>query len=482
MKIPLDQEVKDIMSKIELDTSITSILIRNQSIYSLCRFYLESFIRENLQLTEENQGHKDNGKRKSEKLYYRITRAFVNRVVYFYPRMNKVIAKKKYRKQFDSIVNIEENDILIVATSGAHNSKFESSEFEEFVEYLKSVGKKIYFVQPNYNLKVVRNQKFDKYFLVDIFKDYKLSAKEHKAIKLFVNQLSLFGPGCENMEVNLISNIVSVQLSQSEQLDKIIKKVKPNFVFSKSLYSESWVVLACRINNVKSIEIQHGVFLQNNVYYCPLNELIRKKLLLPDYIGCLGKIWIDILRKQSLLWDDSNSFVYGNKNASAGKPLKDKRTQNLKVLIAFQPSQNKALSIYEVILRLFHEIESRGLKNFEFVLRFHPMETNKDIFKLKENNFLNVRISDSKRTSIYEELKSVDVLITGTSMTIYEALHSGIKVISFEPFRKLTIEKDIVFVNNEFELLKELENHSVNISKEEYLSELNFDFIEKLIA
>ena len=67
-------------------------------------------------------------------------------------------------------------------------------------------------------------------------------------------------------------------------------------------------------------------------------------------------------------------------------------------------------------------------------------------------------------------------------MCIYEALYLGVKVISFERFRKLTIEKDVVFVKNEVELLKELETPSNYMKHNEYLSDLNFDFIKKLIA
>ncbi len=482
MKTPLDEEVKEIFFKIESDVSITSIQIRGWSVYSLCRFYLESLIRKNLYLPSENKDDQKKYKRKTEKLYNRITRVLVNRAVNFYPRMNTAIAKRLFKKQFDPIVNVEENDTLIVATSGVHDSKFQSSEFEELVDYLKSVGKKIYFVQPNYNLKLVRNQRFDKYFSIDIYKGYELSPEEKKSVQLFVKRLSLCGHGCEAVNVNVLMNIVSVQLSQAAQLDKIIKKVKPKFIFSKALYSEGWVVLASRVNNAKSIEIQHGVFLPDNIYYYPLNEMNREKLLLPDYIGCLGKAWLDILRLQSAFWNDSNSFVYGDKNALTLKPKNDKKKQKLKVLIAFQPINNKILSIHEDIMALLHEIEIKGLKNFDFTLRFHPMEMNKNIFKERESKLLNITISDSKRTSIYEELKNTDILITGTSMSIYQALNLGVKVISFERFRKLTIEKDVVFVNNELELLKELETPLMAIPNKEYLSDLNFDFVKKLIA
>ena len=483
MKIPLDEEVKEILFRIESDSSVTSILVRERPIYSLCRFYLESIIRENVNFTNENLYHQNNTKRKTKKLHTRIIKALINRIVYFYPRMNTAIAKKAYKRQFDSIETVEENDILIVGTSGLHDSNFQSSEFEELVNYFKSIGKKIYFVQPNYNLKLVKNQKFDKYFFVDIYKEYELSAEEHKSIQLFVKRLSLCGDGCQNIDVNSISNIVAVQLSQTEQLDKIIKKVKPRFVFSKSLYSEAWVILASRMNNAKSIEIQHGVFLPDNIYYFPLNEMIREKLLLPDYIGCLGKVWLNILRQQSKFWNESNSFIYGDKNVRTICNVNNSnKNQKLKVLIAFQPTYNKILSIQEDIIALFDEITKRDLENFDFILRFHPMDTNTNIFKKKEGQHFNITISDSKKISINEELKKVDILITATSMCIYEALNLGVKVISFERFRKLTIEKDVVFVKNEFELLKELENPLKTISSCEYLSELNFDFVKKLIA
>ncbi len=482
IKIPLDEEIKEIFSRIESDISIISLQVRDWSIYSLCRFYLETLVRENLHLAYKNKDLEIKVNRKAEKFYNRITKALVNRVVYFYPRMKTAIAKKVNKKQFDSVVTAGQNDILIVAPSGLHDSKFQSSEFKELVEYLKCLGKKIYFVQPNYNHKLVKNHKFDKFFLIDIYKIADISVEEYKSIQLFVKQLSLFGPGCDNIDVNMILNIVSVQLSQASQLDNIIKVVKPKFIFSKSLYSNSWVILASRMNSVKSIEIQHGVFLPDNIYYYPLNEQIREKLLLPDYIGCLGNIWMDILRKQSVFWNDSNAFIYGDKNIGKLRVINNEKKQKLNVLIAFQPSNNKILAIHEDIRVLLNEIEMRVLENFHFIFRFHPMETNKNILKSQASKPLNITISDSKKISIYEELKNVDVLITGTSMCIYEALYLGVKVISFERFRKLTIEKDVVFVKNEVELLKELETPSNYMKHNEYLSDLNFDFIKKLIA
>ncbi len=79
--------------------------------------------------------------------------------------------------------------------------------------------------------------------------------------------------------------------------DVIIKALKPQKAFFVCHYHKEGCILALRRNNVKTIELQHGLIAPQDIFYCfpPQVKSIANKALFADKIYTYGKYWKEIL-------------------------------------------------------------------------------------------------------------------------------------------------------------------------------------------
>lgn len=484
-----DNEVKAAFKKLEGLFEIDKLLVSDFNIYGISRFYLEMLYRieyyekKNRTIQTRNDKQLANGiLAKQRRIISRhITRGILGKIFTKvktkYQSLISKIQRSNYLAQYDNINDFKDSvDILFVATSGFKNSQNLSLELYEIIKYEKSKNNKVAFVLPEYDTKIKRRKEYDYFYSID-FENKKEFTKEDLTninnFKLLVNA---------NVDIlsapvlNGLTNFLSTSIGLAEQLEVIINKIKPRLVVARSLYSDKWVTMACKRTSIRSLEIQHGVFTSNNFYYHPLGKLTSEQLLLPNYIACLGNEWCNILRQQSNSWNEKNSGLIGSPLFINRKPSSKK----INVLIAFQDLATRILDIRDDV-RCFLDKYSKDLNDFNFILRIHPSN------KLSDLNFsligFNVSWSDSIEESTLEVLARTDVLISATSMILYEALNFNIPVISFERFRKMTQENKIYFIKSVDDLYDCLKNNKYkSIVQLEYLNDVDFTFYDSLLT
>lgn len=472
-----DIEIKDVFHKLENSKEVSDFEISGFNLYGICRFYLEMRLRINYYETH-NKNKITKTPEVPSTINHVITKpSFLGRFVSKLQSYNERFLKKLYYSQFDNLEELNERvDIVLVATSGFKNAKNYSIELQEFVTYAKANKLKIAFVLPDFDHKIKRREEYNYFFSIQhgqkvVFRDEDTATLNR--FKSFVKEnIHLLN----EEDVNRINFQVSQAFGLSEQLTQIIKKLNPKVVVARSLYSDKWVTMSCQKAKIGILEVQHGVFTKENFYYHSMGKLDHKQLILPDFIACLGYEWLELLRAQSRFWNESNSGVLGSTFFVDSSNIERGR-QN--ILIVFQDLNIELLDIRPEIEQFLNSFASK-LSQFDFTLRIHPINNISD-FDIPMD-YPNIRISDPKKETTAEVLAKTNILIGATSMMLYEALSFNIPVISFERYRKMTLDENISFVTSAEDLYDCLKFKKYGIKPNlQYINKLDFSFCNQLL-
>jgi len=97
--------------------------------------------------------------------------------------------------------------------------------------------------------------------------------------------------------------------------DNFISRSKSNiktFLFDQHYHREG-ILYACKKNNIKTVELQHGLISEKDIFYC-FPECVKKikhKMLMPDEIWCWGEYWKKVLLKGSE-WEEKQIKIIGD--------------------------------------------------------------------------------------------------------------------------------------------------------------------------
>jgi hypothetical protein len=470
-----DIEIERAFSKLENTPGLSDFKIRGFSLYAITRFDLEVQYRSDVHSTDKPVKSDQNGvsqkNQRTENSMSFGTR-FRNKIREF----RKWFDRRKYLSQFNDIKEaLPDTNLLFVATSGFRNAQGYSVEMEDVIKHRWQHGNKIFFVLPDYDIKIRRRNEYDYFYPMSLEKTHEARKDYDKIIEAYISFLEKNLPGIGRLEG--IRKTIYFNFGMADQLKEIILHVKPKFVIGRSLYSEKWVNIACRETNTGSIEIQHGAFTRHNFYYYPLGILDVKELLFPDVVLCLGKEWLRLLREQSETWNEKNSAVIGSPQGMSRK--RPPRNGKKRVLVAFQNFSISNLDFRKDISELF-SVYHGSIQNCEFVFRVHPSDFSNLQWDLAAGS--QISFSDPRKMSPRNALENTDILVCATTMMIYEALSMGIPVVSFERFRYMTEPNGIRFVSNTAELFSAI-TCDIDESKErlEYISSSDFSFLDTLV-
>jgi len=462
-----DKKIHDFFFSLEKNPELFSFRLDGFSLYFILRFNIEESIRSQIQGKEHIPSQNF-----SFRSFFREIIASIRNKINTY----KALALS----DFDSLNSIKETSSIFVCTS----SNEKGLEMQDILLYFKEKNKPVQFIQGLYQKKFNRREYYDvllPYFSNEIIS---LNEKEKNALKSFIiylnKRLSIdnlnFDYELKNWE-KYLSNIKY----KKQKLDKYLKKAKCKNVFSCSLYTEPWVLMACFENSVKCIEVQHGVFTNYSIYYQSSIKPSKETLLMPDYILTMGEEWKNILCNYNYIYNDTNVFSIGTRGFEKVHQKSEQSTKlKDKVLIATQPG------IYNIssFLMEFFEIYYTWLKTkpFKFVIRVHPREnlSNYQQFnKFEEIVEIQAGVTYDSYTAISESM----AVIGATTMCLYEALSFGIPAISLSKYKGSIIQGNIHIiesVNDLFDLLNNLDKKNTN-KLSAYLQPFNGEQISQFL-
>lgn len=468
-----DKEIENLMFTLEGDPKVFEFVIRQFPIYSVLRFTIEIYIRETKKPLVQN------ALPSKEQKNLHIKPGILTRVI---NKLKSFVSKPQqnnYEGIYDSLDKIKIAPLLFICTSDLKDGNNYSLELKEEIAYCKKKNISVNFVTPHYPNGPVKNPDFDYFGGLFGDKNKILDEQERKTLESFLkyisNKISVDFSGCNNQW----SYTLSLFDSLSGQLAEVIKRSKCKYAICRSAYTEPWVAMACKKNDIMLIEVQHGVVTSDNIYYNSNKEDNAKKLILPDFIFVLGKEWKDILVGQKFIYTEKNVKILGTSEYVSEIPVKVLATK--KIVIALPPKKYSLLDINDFVFDYLSKYLS-SLSNVDIILRPHPIDGIESLTQFEKFSSNNLKFSNPNEESIKSVILNCDILISVISMCLYEALSYGKTVLSPGKFKGQTIDKGIRYFDTTEELHELINCEFESQQKIEYLSPLNLSVLDNFLA
>jgi len=198
--------------------------------------------------------------------------------------------------------------------------------------------------------------------------------------------------------------------------EKLFIKRKPQVIYVVVAYSHHALIAAAKNNNIKTIELQHGVISRYHLgyHYPNCNQEIK---CFPDHLYLFGEYWKDVadypIKKDKMI---VTGFKYFQNRMSTYSDVNKKDKQ---ILFISQGAIGKYLSEY--VYRLAKE-----LPDYKIIYKLHPGEYSRwrDEYAALVNasKLDNVKIVDTNEKTLYHYFAESNYQIGVFSTAIYEGL------------------------------------------------------------
>lgn len=303
----------------------------------------------------------------------------------------------------------------------------------------------------------IKNRKYyDYYYINTLFQRYKLNIKFNEEELTFIRQLEdkireLFGLKF-NLE-ELCREAIKAFKLQYNFYNKILKKRKPKQIYIVVSYGQQPLIAAAKDNNIKVIELQHGVITPYHLGY-NFPYYTEEIKYFPDELYVFGEYW-----KNSANYPISKEkiYVYGfpymQRNLEKYKSVKK---INKQILVLSQGTIGNKLSTFVYKLAL-------ELEDYKFIYKLHPGEYDRwkssyhDLVKASMLN--NFEVIDNNDKELYRYLAESEIQIGVYSTAIFEGLVLGCKTLlvnlpGVEYMEHLIRQKLAVLASNKIERVK----------------------------
>ncbi len=504
-----DKQIKDIFFDLEKHPQLFDFQFRGFSMYFMVRFFFEAELRKSV---IEQNGEKLEQKKDIIIIEKKIAQSYFIKLAYKYrknllskfiiaidwrlanrreqkQKLASIKEKQELIKHFDSPQSIPSTPFLFVSTSGLMTKDNMSMEMPDIMQYFHKKQYPIVFLQGYFGIKTRKMPFYDKFILLEDNDDEieKITQTE----KLHINQFVVFLRNHFNLPFDNLENIFATtfmyQYGRAKNLSFYIGKTKCSYIFARSIYSDPWVIMACAMNKIKCVEVQHGVVTHNSIYYqssLSIEKLNINTLLMPEYILTFGEIWKNIFIEQKYLYNSKNTFNIGHYDYK--KYLEtDNQSKNINEFTILVAGQVSIFDISEELKQFIDEYsQNLNENNIKIIIRPHPLHLNTIIesIQTKYNHIL--ELQDSKIISIFEAIKNADVVISATSNCLYEALAMGKPAISFARFEGQILTEHILLAKDAkdlWDLLIKIKNNLISITPQSYINSLDTSVLDFFI-
>ena len=261
------------------------------------------------------------------------------------------------------------------------------------------------------------------------------------------------------------------------------KKLNLKSIIITAHYHKEGLVYAAKRNNIKVVELQHGLIANEDIFYVFPKKIenVIAKALFANFIFVYGKAWGDVLLNGSE-YKPEQIKILGYYHAQV-KYIFDsefeKAIKNKKVALLTTQTFMEELFI-DWIKKIANSIPD----NFILIIKTHPNEDKKK-YLLEIKEFKNVMLVDINLDAL---LSISDFNISCYSTTIFDAMRFNVKsfalnFISCIDYVNALVEKNLVVKlepnQNVFDCLNLLDN--IKIEQEEYYSDYNFKILKEIL-
>ncbi len=224
-------------------------------------------------------------------------------------------------------------------------------------------------------------------------------------------------------DVNIIK-FITVKLARFFTLNNyylnLLPKINPKLIFLINAYNYSnmALILAAKELGIKTVELQHGFIREEHPGYIWKN--MESKKLFPDYFFSYGEYFTNLLKKRSVIFDESKIITCGaysiEKRLTELLDKKNDKTKTKKIIyITSQWSIREKLKPF--VLKLSEILPH------EYIIKYktHPLEKDTQQFYAEFQKADNITFLDNPDINSLDLMPEADVHSTAYSTSFMEA-------------------------------------------------------------
>ncbi len=271
-------------------------------------------------------------------------------------------------------------------------------------------------------------------------------------------------------------------LDFKEYFDELFKVSNVKFIFIEDyfIYIQMAMCASAKENNIKVIEIQHGIL---DCKYFPYHENNSNYSVLPNYIWCWSERDQDNILKHNKNFKYLIPFVGGNmwlrkfikKEIQEITKQEESFFSELKsnyktiILISLQPTFLLSENMIETV--------SNAPANCFFLIRYHPLNTTleeRNTIRTMLKGFTNVEIDIASTINLYALFQKCDFQLTHSSATAIEAIAFNLPTIicseiGYDLYREQINDGVILYSKNSKQTIEILKsNPKLNYEKSNF--------------
>ncbi len=202
-------------------------------------------------------------------------------------------------------------------------------------------------------------------------------------------------------------------LNEYLKYDAFLKRTKFECAIIDCHYHDEGFILACKKNNVKVIELQHGLISKEDIFFV-FPEQVKasvSKALFADHILVYGRYWKEVLLNGTEYKDEQIGLIgYYPFDEEEGGKLQAKQKKSILVTTQY--------SIASYYIDYVRWLSPKLSNEWEIIVKVHPIET-VDIYD-ELLSLQNVKVTDTNLNALIE---SSEFIISIFSTTLFDAVH-----------------------------------------------------------
>jgi len=447
------QNLDKIIEKIETDDKIWRYQIFEVPVYFLLRWHILTKLKVDLCYAEQIDSAKHNTYN-----YDILPILLLKKFKYYCLQIRRISTIDSYFKKISKWKDrhIKPSDYLFLSTSNRNISKndiFNSTELFDIVSYYKNNNNNINYVQYAGSTHSECQNIYDSFTFINAFKTNRLTTIESNILKALLTYLTTI------TSINFIPNYFSYLITLEgykysiKKLYIIIQKTRPKFLFTASIYTEAWILVACSRQGIRVVEVQHGIL--EKYYFSNFISAFQLKsvnYLVPHFILCFSSYWQKFLVNNNQMWHENNVYILGLTGLKESRIYKNQLQRKNQLIIKYF-TQNAIVNLdddfAQLVLKYGEMFKNYGIN---IVIRVHPDYQLSNVYKLKFSNYPYINIENSANLSSLKSLAGTDILFVANSSCINEAHGLGIPIISSPKYKIDHYCETIHYYNNIEEL------------------------------
>lgn len=247
-----------------------------------------------------------------------------------------------------------------------------------------------------------------------------------REVKTVADQIRSYS-GFSEKEKSFMLSALHVYFTGFRSYYRMLKNQDVENLFFIAHYHNEGLIAACEKLNITSIETQHGLIAESDIYYVYDKQFQQavKHAFFPNHILVYGTYWKEILLR-GCEFDPSQIAIAGDYLSTAKPHHSGTSEKQNTILIGAQKNMEIDYIPYLKYLK-----ENFDFGEWKVIIKLHPLETELKQYQALEGGAFEIAAPNARLDELLEECK---IQISIYSTTLYDAIGYDVINLSLQDF------------------------------------------------